>query len=67
MCIAHKDQLAIYYETLTTEEIYEQPLVNQWQLFSTVGGLMGLFIGCSTMTQFEFPDFFIVFLKKKLR
>ena len=60
-------RLAIYYETLTTEEIYEQPLVNQWQLFSTVGGLMGLFIGCSTMTLCEFPDFLIVFLNKKLR
>ena len=59
--------LTVYYETLTTEEIYEQPLVNQWQLFSTVGGLMGLFIGCSTMTLFEFPDFLIVFLRKKLR
>ena len=60
-------RLAIYYETLTTEEIYEQPLINQWQLFSTVGGLMGLFIGCSTMTLCEFPDFLIVFLNKKLR
>ena len=59
-------QLHIYYERFTTEEIYEQPLVNQWQLFSTVGGLMGLFIGCSTMTLFEFPDFLIVFFNKKL-
>ena len=60
-------KLTIYCETLTSEEIYEQPLVNQWQLFSTVGGLMGLFIGCSTMTLFEVPDFLIVFLRKKLR
>ena len=41
--------------------------INQWQLFSTVGGLMGLFIGCSTMTLCEFPDFLMVFLNKKLR
>ena len=39
---------------------------NQWQLFSTVGDLMGLFIGCSTLTLLEFVDFLIVFSNKKL-
>ena len=43
-------KLTLFCETLTTEEIYEQSLINQRLLFSTVGGLMGLFIGCSTMT-----------------
>ena len=60
-------RLKIYYETISTEVVKEQPVLNQWQLFSTIGGLIGLFIGCSTITLCEVPDFLFVYLGRKLR
>lgn len=58
-------RLKIYFESITTEMVKEQPVINQWQLFSTIGGLMGLFVGCSVITLCELPDFVLVMLSKK--
>lgn len=52
-------RLTISYETLSTTKINQIPVVNQWQLLSTIGGLMGLFLGASVVTACEFPDFII--------
>lgn len=57
----------IYYEDLKTIYRAQTPLVTQWQLFSSVGGLMGLALGTSFITLLEFLDFAGVYLYKKVQ
>ena len=57
----------IYYEDLKTIYRRQTALITQWQLFSSVGGLMGLALGTSFITLLEFLDFALVAGCQKLR
>ena len=57
----------IYYEDLKTVYKQQTPVINQWQLFSSIGGLMGLALGTSFITILEFFDFAFVAIYERVR
>ena len=63
--------LDVYFKSLTVEVTRYVPALTLTDLFSTIGGLLGLFAGASVMTVIEFVDMGLVCLftlvKKRLR
>ena len=49
----------VYYEKLSYEHIKEIPAVSSSSLLGTVGGTLGLFVGLSIISLFEFVEYFI--------
>ncbi|CAH1773414.1 unnamed protein product [Owenia fusiformis] len=54
--VAH---LQVYYEELNLQMIQEQPSYSTVQFASDVGGTVGLYVGASLLTAFEFGEFFL--------
>ncbi|XP_077982509.1 degenerin mec-10-like [Glandiceps talaboti] len=50
-------RLEVYFEELNSQTISEQPAYPIEQLFSDIGGTLGLYIGLSIITVFEFFEF----------
>ncbi|KAK2164535.1 hypothetical protein LSH36_62g03004 [Paralvinella palmiformis] len=61
----------VYFESLNLEEMTEQPAYASSQFIADIGGTIGLWVGASMMTIFEFGEFFLdalfLFLVKCLR
>ncbi|XP_070576037.1 uncharacterized protein [Ptychodera flava] len=55
--------LAIYFDELTYQEIREEPAYPIQNLFSDIGGSLGLYIGLSIITVFEFFEFVLETLR----
>ncbi|XP_067945394.1 amiloride-sensitive sodium channel subunit alpha-like [Watersipora subatra] len=50
-------QLQIFYETLSVTQISESPSVTDFQFISDFGGALGLWVGWSMLTIFEFFEY----------
>ena len=59
--------LRLFFNSMKMEVTTQKPAMVAFQLFSQIGGLLGLFIGASMMTILEFLDFAVVLLLEKLR
>jgi len=55
----------IYYEELSYELVEEKPSYSLFSLLGNIGGLLGLFLGSSVLTYFEFLDCFAMFMYTK--
>lgn len=53
-------KLNIFYESLSTEVTTKKPAYDILAFGSDMGGTMGLFLGCSLLTLFEFLDLLIL-------
>ncbi|XP_078360082.1 acid-sensing ion channel 3-like [Oculina patagonica] len=49
--------LDIYFQDLSYNAIEQTPVFESWNLFATLGGYFGLFLGMSILTVLEFVDF----------
>ncbi|ELU13552.1 hypothetical protein CAPTEDRAFT_146895 [Capitella teleta] len=49
-------KLEVYYEEFNFEQISERPSYSAWSYMSDVGGVLGLWIGFSLLTVFEFIE-----------
>jgi len=63
-------QLWIFYKTLKYTSLTQYPKTDEFDLISNIGGILGLFIGCSFASFFELFEIvieviFIVFQKNK--
>ena len=63
--------LRIFYEELKYTRYSEIPKTEPFDFISSIGGILGLFIGCSFVTFFELAEVlleicFILFAKKKV-
>lgn len=56
----HLLKLNIFYESLSTEVTTKKPAYDILAFGSDLGGIMGLFLGCSLLTLFEFLDLLIL-------
>ncbi|XP_077977483.1 degenerin unc-8-like [Glandiceps talaboti] len=52
-------RVAIYYEELNYDRVYEKPAYELSQLWADIGGALGLWIGVSTVTVMEFLEFLV--------
>ena len=43
----------IYFKTTTVTHIEEQPMIKGFDLVSSIGGTLGLFVGMSILSMFE--------------
>lgn len=59
--------LQVGFKSLSYEMQKQQPAYDSNSLFGEIGGNMGLFLGCSLLTIFEFLDFFISYLAARNR
>ena len=50
-------QLQIVFEELNKSQITEKPKIDVWSMLSTIGGSLGLYVGVSVITIFEFFEF----------
>ena len=50
----------MYYRTLEVTEVTQNPALTWWQVLSDLGGALGLCLGASVVTAFEFAEFFCV-------
>ena len=50
-------QLQIVFEELNQSQITEKPKIDVWSMLSTIGGSLGLYVGVSVITIFEFFEF----------
>ncbi|XP_070576332.1 acid-sensing ion channel 2-like [Ptychodera flava] len=55
--------LAVYFEELNYDRMEELPSYELFQLVSDIGGALGLFIGLSLLTVFEFFEFLYTLIK----
>ncbi|RNA03799.1 acid-sensing ion channel 1 isoform X2 [Brachionus plicatilis] len=55
----------VFYQDITSTFVQESPLINVEDLFSSIGGFLGLFLGCSVLTLFE-PVVFLILVVAKL-
>ena len=55
-------KLQFTFEELNTQTITEAPKYTELDLFSNIGGLLGLYVGVSIVTVFEFLDFLVELL-----
>lgn len=53
-------QLEVYFSTLTTEDIQVVSAYSVLALLCDIGGALGLILGSTILTVFEFLDFFLV-------
>ena len=59
--------LRLFFNSMKMEVTTQKPAMVAFQLFSQIGGLLGLFIGASMMTLLEFFDFALVLVLEKLK
>ena len=59
--------LRLFFNSMKMEVTTQKPAMAPVQLFSQIGGLLGLFIGASMMTLLEFFDFALVLVLEKLK
>jgi hypothetical protein len=57
----------IYYNHLGYTEIIEKPSYTTLSLISNVGGTLGLFMGLSLLSLFEFVEIFIILIENSLK
>ena len=55
-------QLNVYYISLVEKMVTQHPRYNTFDIFSTIGGLMGLCLGVSFISVLELCDFGVNFL-----
>ena len=48
----------MYYKTLDVTEVTQSPTLTWWQVLSDLGGALGLCLGASEVSAFEFTEFF---------
>lgn len=53
-----RSDIEIYYESFSSTWIKQIPKVRADALFSSIGGIVGLFLGCSVITLGELVEFF---------
>lgn len=54
----------IYYDKLVYEKTREIPSLTAWRMLGDIGGVLGLFLGASIITGFEFVEIlFLMFLR----
>ncbi|CAH3163761.1 unnamed protein product [Porites evermanni] len=58
--------LQVGFKSLSYEMQEQRPAYDYNSLFGDIGGSMGLFLGCSLLTIFEFLDFLISLLTRRL-
>ena len=58
-------EIQFYFSTLTYTERHQIPAATPWDLFSSAGGILGLFLGASVLSLLEFCDFFCTSVSKK--
>ena len=46
-------ELNIFYEDLNQQVVAEEPKIQLWNMLSTIGGSMGLYVGVSVITVVE--------------
>lgn len=46
-------KVIVYFQTMTCEEVQQQPVFNAAKLFSSLGGIMGMYVGFSFLSVFE--------------
>ena len=46
-------ELNIFYEDLNQQVVAEEPKIQLWNMLSTIGGSMGLYVGVSVITIVE--------------
>uniref|UniRef100_A0A915PR56 Uncharacterized protein n=1 Tax=Setaria digitata TaxID=48799 RepID=A0A915PR56_9BILA len=51
-------KLEVYYEQLNYESVVESPSQDVWDLLSSIGGTLGLYVGMSFLTLGEFAELF---------
>lgn len=54
--------MEIFYKELNYEHIQQQISFQTLTLLSEIGGLLGLLLGASVLTVFEFIDFVVVLI-----
>lgn len=54
--------LDIFYEELSYDSIEQKETIKYTSLISDIGGTLGLFLGLSFLTVFEFLDLFVVLI-----
>ncbi|XP_058861193.1 amiloride-sensitive sodium channel subunit gamma-like [Acipenser ruthenus] len=52
-------KVVVYYQQLNSEQIEEEPSVSEIDLISSMGGLVGLWVGFSVCTLVEFFELFV--------
>ncbi|XP_054729110.1 pickpocket protein 11 [Anastrepha obliqua] len=57
----------IYFDTLYATQYSKRSLYNWYQMLSNIGGIIGIFIGCSLISAFEIIYFFSFKLIKNIR
>lgn len=55
-------KLQFTFEELNTQTITESPKYTELDLFSNIGGLLGLYVGVSIVTVFEMLDYLVEML-----
>ncbi|XP_066300458.1 uncharacterized protein [Branchiostoma lanceolatum] len=60
-------RLNLYYQNLNYQEIMDVPSFTEEALFSSLGGLLGLYIGLSVITVFEFCNLIVDMVKVFLK
>lgn len=58
-------EVILFYETLDVTYLEQKQAMTSSQLYSNIGGLLGLFLGASFMTVAEFIDFVVMVIIKK--
>ena len=58
-------EMQFYFSTLTYTERKQKPAYTPWDLFSSAGGILGLFLGASVLSVLEVCDFFCTAASKK--
>jgi len=60
-------KLDVFYKELSYEEVEQQVAFDLLNLFSEIGGLLGLLLGSSVLTVCELVDFIAMLCAVKLR
>ncbi|PAA88193.1 hypothetical protein BOX15_Mlig007222g2 [Macrostomum lignano] len=60
-------QLRVYPKTLTVRQLFEERSYELVNLFSDLGGIMGLWIGVSMVTLCEFAEIILIILSYNIR
>ena len=57
-------ELQVYFSSLTVTEVKQNRKYEVWDIISSVGGTMGLFLGMSLLSVVEFLDYMLSFVVK---
>jgi hypothetical protein len=59
-------KLNVFYDSLSLVTLKESPTMTIIDLFSSIGGTLGLFLGMSILSFIEFIEIFLIYLKIKI-